>query len=286
MDDCRGLLLRARAVAWPNEAARLNEEADAVLAARAAGESPWGSELPPPFLQKVLELLQWEPAVCGVVRAVCSTWCGILDALLPRLRPRGSAAVMEGKLGWYQSVTEVELLHGDEGSISGVLAELGSMPSLRSLKLPSWCAESVVDAEFVYGLTTLTSLQFRAMEWLDEDGEPLEEEEAGEWVVDLSRLTTLNVLDLWECTAVTDKEVLALSNLTGLTDLNLGGCINATSEGLCAVGSLTALSTLTLRGPNVTSVVLRAVNSLPALTGLDICDSDNVSSEVLCAVIK
>jgi hypothetical protein len=160
------------------------------------------------------------------------------------------------------------------------------MPSLRSLTLPSWCAEGVVDAEAVYGLTTLTSLQFRAMEWLDEDGEPLEEEEAGEWVVDLSRLTTLNVLDLWECTAVTDKEVLALSNLTGLTDLNLGGCINATSEGLCAVGSLTALSTLTLRGPNVTSVVLRAVNSLPALTGLDICDSDNVSSEVLCAVIK
>ena len=73
-------------------------------------EGLWGSELPPLFLQQVQELLQWEPAVCGVMRAVCSTWCGILDALLPRLQPRRSLAVMKGKLGWYQSVTEVDLL--------------------------------------------------------------------------------------------------------------------------------------------------------------------------------
>jgi hypothetical protein len=286
MDDCRGLLLRARAVARPTEAARLNEEADAVLAARAAAESPWGSELPPPFLQKVLELLQWEPAVCGVVRAVCSTWCGFLDALLPRLVPRGSAVVMKGKLGWYQCVTEVDLTECEGEDASSVLAELGSMPSLCSLTLPSWCAESVVDTEVVYGLTTLTSLHFCDMKELDENGEPVEEveQEVGEWVVDLSRLATLSSLNLWMCVAVTDTEVLALSNLTGLTSLNLFGCINATSEGLCAVSSLTALSTLRLSGSNVTSQVLRAVSSLTALTGLDICDSDNVTSEGLCAV--
>ena len=110
MEDCRVALLRALAVARPTEAARLNEEADATLAARAAGQSLWGSELPPLVLQKVLELLQWNRAVCGVMRAVCSTWCSILDALLPHLIPRGSAAVMKGKLGWYQSVTEVDLL--------------------------------------------------------------------------------------------------------------------------------------------------------------------------------
>jgi hypothetical protein len=106
MDDCRGLLLRARAAARPNEAARLNEEADVVLAARTAGQSLWGSELPPLVLQQVLELLQWEPAVCGVMRAVCSVWGSIIDALLPRLNPRRSLAVMKDKLGWYQSVTE------------------------------------------------------------------------------------------------------------------------------------------------------------------------------------
>jgi hypothetical protein len=34
---------------------------DAALAARAAAVSQWGSELPPLFMQKVLELLKWEP---------------------------------------------------------------------------------------------------------------------------------------------------------------------------------------------------------------------------------
>jgi hypothetical protein len=40
------------------------------------------------------------------MRVVCSTWGSIVDALLPRLQPRGSAVVMKGKLGWYQSVVE------------------------------------------------------------------------------------------------------------------------------------------------------------------------------------
>jgi hypothetical protein len=68
-----------------------------------------GSELSPLFLRLVLERLEWEPAMCGVMRAVCSTWGSILDSLLPRVVPRGSATVMKGKLGWYQSVVEVDL---------------------------------------------------------------------------------------------------------------------------------------------------------------------------------
>jgi hypothetical protein len=88
MEDCRVARLRALAAARPTEAAQLNEEADAALLARAAGQSLWGSELSPLFLRLVLERLQWEPAVCGVMRVVCSAWCSILDALLPRLVPR------------------------------------------------------------------------------------------------------------------------------------------------------------------------------------------------------
>jgi hypothetical protein len=59
---------------------------------------------------------------------------------------------MEGKLAWYQSVTEVDLTRGscEEEDVSGVLAELGSMPSLRRLKLPSSCAERAVDAEALW----------------------------------------------------------------------------------------------------------------------------------------
>jgi hypothetical protein len=145
MDDCRVTLLRARIAAHLSEVARLNEELEATLAARAAGESPWGSELPPLILQRVLELLQWEPAVCGNVRAVCSTWSSLHDALRSgRLQPRRSLAVMEGKLGWLQSVTELNLT-GCEDGVCGPLVELQSM--LRSLSLPASRAESAVDAD-------------------------------------------------------------------------------------------------------------------------------------------
>jgi hypothetical protein len=238
MDDCRVVVLRARAAAHRSEearhaveAARLDAEAETLLAARAAGQSQWGSELPKELLAKVLELLQWDPAACGVIRAVCSTWCSIHDALRPgTLNPRRSLAVMQGKLSWYQSVTEVDLT-GCENYVCGPLAELGSMPSLRSLKLPARCAERAVDAEAVCGLTTLTTLRF----WgeIGEDDETTEE--VAEWVLDLSRLTSLTCLHLEVCDAVTDKQVLELSHLTGLTDLSLNRCDEVTSEGLRAV---------------------------------------------------
>jgi hypothetical protein len=193
--------------------------------------SLWGSELPPLFLQLVLERLQWDPAVCGVMRAVCSTWCSILDALLPgRLSPTRSLAVMKGKLGWYQSLTELDLTRCVEVDASGVLAELASMPSLRSLSLPASCAERAVDAEAVCAITTLTTLLCYVER--DQDGYRVE---AGEWVLDLSRLPTLTSLLLAWCDAVTDKQVLELSHLTGLTDLNLSWCRNATAQGLRAV---------------------------------------------------
>jgi hypothetical protein len=208
----------------------------------------------------VLELLQWEPAVCSVMRLVCSTWGSILDALLPSpLTPRHSLAVMtmKGKLGWFESVTVVDLLDCGE-SASAVLAELRSMPSLRTLWLPASCAERAVDAEAVCGLTTLTTLDF--------DGEVDElniyVEQAGEWVLDLSRLTTLTCLFLDGCSAVTDKEVLALSSLTGLTVLDLCNCVNVAAEGLLAV------------------------SNLPALTELDLTGCDNITDEVMHAVIK
>jgi hypothetical protein len=145
--------------------------------------------------------------------------------------------VMEGKLDWYQSVVEVDLTGCEEDAGSGVLAELGSMPSLRSLMLPASYAESAVDVEAVCGLTTLTTLRFDEMRLkYNEDGELVE---VGEWVLDLSRprsrLPTLAALQLDSYAAVTDKEVQALSNVTALASLNLCYCINVTSEGLRAV---------------------------------------------------
>jgi hypothetical protein len=67
---------------------------------------------------------------------VCSTWSSIHDALRPgSLWPRRSAVIMQGKLSWFKSLTELDLTScGD--TVSGVLAELQSMPCLRSLTLP------------------------------------------------------------------------------------------------------------------------------------------------------
>jgi hypothetical protein len=273
--------LRARAAAHRSEAARLDAEADAALAARAAGVSPWGSRLPPLFLRQLLELLQWDPAVCGTIRLVCFTWASIHDALRPWLQPRRSLAVMERKLCWFASVTEVDLTCCENG-VCGPLVELGGVPSLRSLLLPASCAERAVDAEAVCGLTTLTTLSFLG-EVHEDTGEPLG---AGEWVLDLSRLKTAH-LELWSCSAVTDKEVLALSHVAGLTSLNLYRCDNVSSEGLRAVSSLTALTTLNFDNcDNVSSEVLRAVSSLTALTTLHLQLCFNVTDVGLYAVSR
>jgi hypothetical protein len=173
-----------------------------------------------------------EPVGLGASTAVPAAAAGAASGSLPcaasygRCAPRGAASstscfldcthggrrrCMKGKLCWFESVTVLDLVECEEEDFSGVLAEAGSMPSLRSLSLSSSCAERAVDAEAVCGLT-LTTLRFYCE--VDEDGEPVEE--VGEWVLDLSRLTTLTALNVEACDAVTDKEVLALSNLTVL----------------------------------------------------------------------
>jgi hypothetical protein len=291
-----------------SEGVRLNVKADAVLAARAgAGESPWASALPPLFMQQVLELLQWQPAVCGIMRAVCSAWCNIVDALFPGpLQPQpfqGSfiermayglpAAVMKGKIGWFPSVTELHMEEDYDGDFSSPLVELVSLPSLRSLSLPSSYAASAVAAEAIYGVTTLTTLYLVGM-GDDDEGTPPDEEGnynahlfekremyLDEWVLDLSRLTTLTTLIIGDCPAVTDKEVKALRNVTGLTTLHLGGCHNVTIKGLRALRSLPALSTLDISYcRNLKSEELQTLSSLTALSTLNLRGCFQVSAEV------
>jgi hypothetical protein len=68
--DRHAVLLRARASALGSEAAgpvvetaRLEAKVDPAKIARVVvGLSKWGSELPPPLLQQLLELLRWEHA--------------------------------------------------------------------------------------------------------------------------------------------------------------------------------------------------------------------------------
>jgi hypothetical protein len=104
MHDRRVAWMRARAAFHRSEAARLEAEAGAAEAARAAGLSQWGSDLPPLFLQMVLERVGGQRA-WGAIRATCSTWSSILDAWCPELVIGRWTAVMEGKMEWFQSVT-------------------------------------------------------------------------------------------------------------------------------------------------------------------------------------
>ena len=90
-------------------------------------------------------------------------------------------------------MTEVYLWDYEEEDMSRHLPALRSMPSLRILELPVSCAESAADAEALYGLTMLTTLRFCEMRERDgDDGELVED--VGEWVLDLTRLTTLTCL--------------------------------------------------------------------------------------------
>jgi hypothetical protein len=283
MHDRRVARMRERAAFHRSEAARLEAEADAAEAARAAGASQWGSDLPPLFLQMVLEHVGDE-RTWGAIRATCSTWSSIHDAWCPELWILRWTAVMEGKLEWFQSVTTVHLEYCEQKDISSNLLGLRSMPSLRTLKLPASCTECAVDAEAVYGLTTVTTLKF----WETRVGDILEDGHgAGEWVLDLSRLTTLTSLSLQECPTVTGEQVEAASRLTGLTELDLFDCGNVSTEGLRTVSRLSALTNLDLsHNPNVTAAVLRAVSGLNALTTLMLYGCSNVSTEGLCTVSR
>ena len=247
--------------------------------------SQWGSDLPPLFLQMVLERLpKGDAGVWGAIQTTCSTWSSILDACCLALEIRSWTAVMEGKMAWFPSVTRVNLRHcEEEKDVSSNLVELRSLPSLRAIELPASCAEREADAEALYGLTTVTTLEFEEQRY-DDDGNV---EEVGEWVLDLSRLTTLTSLSFKNCPTVTREQVEAASHLTGLTELNLTGCWNVTTKGLCTVSRFTALTTLYLgANPNVTTEVLRAMSGLTTLTTLDVSYCEDVTTEGLCAVIK
>ena len=212
------------------------------------------------------------------------------------LSPNRWTAVMEGKMQWFQSVTTVDLLRYERG-IYEQLTELRSMPSLHTLHLPASCTERAADrrrvwrdaealyepadAEALYGLTTVTTLSFHEMRDIrDEDG--AFEDPAGQWVLNLSRLTALTSLDLQECSTVKDVQVQLASKLLGLTYLDLSRCRrHVTAEGLRTVGRLTALATLNLQSCDVTTEVLRAVSVLPALSSLDINYCNSVTVEGL-----
>ena len=293
MADDRVDLLHQRMEALRLEEARLGQEHTAAVAARAAGANhPWAA-VPPLFLRQVLERLEWQPAVCAAVRGTCSTWGRVLDAWFPGpLRPRSRlsrVAIMEGKMRWFQRVTEVNLAMCEHDSSSGVLAELSGMPSLRTLTLPSSCAESAADAEALCGLTQLTTLRFRDMAEYDDagnlmKGDPFVREA---WVLDLSKLTTLTCLEVENRGWLLDDEsgvVQKISSLSRLSTLTLTANIHP--EGMRAVCRLPALTFLFLNRAtsNVDAEGMRELSRLTALTTLHLNCWRELTDDVLCSL--
>ena len=300
MAEDRVELLHQRMEAVGNELARLTLKHTAAVAARAAGANPWGTDLPPHFLVQLFELLKWDlstpnqywssksTGACAVMRATCATWCRIHDANYPRrlrLRLRRSVAIVEGKMRLFQRVSEVDLSMCDEDLVGGVLVEMRAMPSLRTLEIPASSTTSAVDAEALYGLTTLTTLSVNAEEMYDDEGDTILADAAGEWVLDLSKLaTTLTSLDL-KHTHLTAEAAQGLSSLTKLSTLHLDGCIRLTSAAMKPVSQLTALTTLSLSYcRNVETEGLRAVSRLTTLTSLSVAVNPNVDSEGLRSI--
>jgi hypothetical protein len=70
----------------------------------------------------------------------------------------------------------VDMSYCVEEDVSGVMVEMGSMPSLRSLELPARCAERAVDAEAVYGGVWSHQTHYVAL-----CGQPGEEVASGCW---------------------------------------------------------------------------------------------------------
>jgi hypothetical protein len=244
-----------------SEAAEVEAELEAVLAARAAGVSPWGSELLPLFLQQLLEHLQWDKDTCRAIRATCSTWCGVHDALRPGgLKLRGWMTGMEGKLGFQARGETPPARRGQLLGSSGRAAEHAVAQGPRAA-FPLRRADGGC-----YGA-------------VHSHGVHLSEDRGcggatGEWVLELG-FTMLTTLDLRHCT-MTDAEVLAVGTLTALTSLELGGCRNVTDVAVAALSGLTGLTELD-QGV-VTDVAVETLGGFTSLTELDLegCNVTNV----------
>jgi hypothetical protein len=64
----------------------------------------------------------------------------------------------------------------------------------------------------------------------------------------LTRVTSLQHLDLRGCKVVTDSRIPDLSGLTALTSLDLDGCFHVTDSGVAHLRGLTTLRHLALNG--------------------------------------
>ena len=170
--------------------------AEAVESYRAARSTPWGAELPKPFLRDLLHCLKGQRGWRGSrFRLVCAGWQAAHDEQCTRLQLK-LWNPMRAALPCLERVTEVDVAsvseavrskpkalhqHDEEVAVAATLhlhlAKLRSLPSLTNLALDIPVAASTAVAIELGSLTTLTTVRVRRN--LDLHWDRWEEDRAG-----------------------------------------------------------------------------------------------------------
>jgi hypothetical protein len=178
-------------------AEEVEEVVDAVESYRAARATPWGAELPKPFLRDLLHCLKGQRGWRGSrFRLVCAGWQAAHDEQCTRLQLK-LWNPMRAALPCLERVTEVDVAsvseavrskpkgnrhqYDDEVAVAATLhlhlAKLRSLPSLTNLALDIPVAAFTAVAIELGSLTTLTTVRVRRN--LDLHWDRWEEDRAG-----------------------------------------------------------------------------------------------------------
>eukprot|EP00759_Apiculatamorpha_spiralis_P054764 PhF_6_TR7027/c2_g2_i1/m.10509/K10280/FBXL14; F-box and leucine-rich repeat protein 14 len=108
-----------------------------------------------------------------------------------------------------------------------------------------------------------------------------------ECVAQISKTTSLRLLDLSRCDRITDVGFAHLSVLTSLTSLNLWGCNRITDAGLAHVSRLISLTSLDLCFcDQIADAGLAHVSKLTSLTSLDLWGCNRITDAGLAHVSR
>jgi hypothetical protein len=271
----------AAATQEASEEAGAEDAVDAVERYRAARATPWGAELPKPFLRDLLHCLKGQRGWRGRFRLVCAGWQAAHDEQCTRLQ-LNIWRRMPAALPCLERVTEVDVPSVSEAVRSKLkpwagpsagrrhqyveevsaasrlhlhLPKLRSLPSLTHLALDIPVAASAAVATALGSLTTLTTLRVRRnldLHWAQQSGcdSECEDEESDPESLDFEDIE----FDVRRSFYILGGEIkdsgwlASLASLHRLTSLDLSQCHGVTMKALTALQGCTTLDTLALCG--------------------------------------
>lgn len=159
------------------------------------------------------------------------------------------------------------------------VALLSRFENLKKLNLSgstTWGKESLITDKSLFMIATflpqLESLILTHCQKISDKG-----------IAYLSSLKQLKILNLWDCTHITDESLNTIkTSLKTLESLNLGLCNNITDQGLAGIEELKELKKLTLdRCSQLTDEALRYLTRNTQLNYLDVKRCSNITNKGL-----